>query len=251
MAGTNQFTEALAAFYEYSHEYGDIGDEDFYLDAAAEADGPVLEGACGTGRLYLEFLRHGIDADGFDVSPAMLKILREKAASDSLNPTVWAADFRSIGTDRTYQLVLVPYNSFCNLKGVDDQITALNALHDVLKPGGKLLFDVYVPRYDVIAESFDEWQGIQKFKYEGETLRWRSRATIADQTEQTYLTEQELIDPDGDVVAHNEFVLSHLPPQQVELLACQSSFEQWSVWGGFSREPLTNGDGVQVWELVK
>lgn len=251
MGKTNQFTKELAAFYEYSHNYGDIGDESFYLDAATEADGSVLEGACGTGRLYLELLRQGVDADGFDVSPAMLEILREKAASEGLNPTVWAADLRSIGADRTYQLVLVPYNSFCNLQGVDDQIAALNALHTVLKPGGRLLFDVYVPRYDIIAESFDEWQGVQEFKYEGETLRGRSRATIADQTEQTYRTEQELLDPDGEVVVHNEFVLSHLPPQQVELLTRQSPFERWSVWGGFNGEPLTNGDGVQVWELVK
>jgi SAM-dependent methyltransferase len=251
MSETNQFTDELAAFYEYSHDYGDIGDESFYLDAATEADGSVLEGACGTGRLYLELLRHGIDADGFDVSPAMLEMLREKAASEDLTPTVWAADLRSIGADRTYQLVLVPYNSFCNLQGVDDQIAALNALHSVLTPGGRLLFDVYVPRHDVIATSFDEWHGGQEFTYDGEPLRGRSRATIADQIEQTYRTEQELVTPDGDVVVHDEFVLSHLPPQQVELLARQSPFERWSAWGGFNGEPLTNGDSVQVWELVK
>lgn len=251
MVETNQFTDEFAAFYDASHTYGDIGDESFYLDAATDADGAVLEGACGTGRLYLELLCHGIDVDGFDVSPPMLAILREKAAVDDLRPTVWAADLRSIGADRTYTLVLVPYNSFCNLQSIDDQIAALNALHSVLKPGGRLLFDVYVPRHDVIAESFDEWHGDQTFTYDGETLRGRSRATIADQVEQTYRTEQEIVDADGDVVAHDEFVLSHLPPQQVELLVRQSPFERWSVCGGFNGEPLTDGDSVQVWELVK
>lgn len=251
MVDTNQFTDEFAAFYDASLTDSDIGDESFYLDAATDADGPVLEGACGAGRLYLEFLRHGIDADGFDVSPSMLAILREKAAADDLHPTVWAADLRSIGVDRTYSLVLIPYNSFCSLQSVDDQIAALSAVYRVLKPGGRLLFDVYVPRHDVIDESFDEWHGVQEFIDDGETLRGRSRATIADQVEQTYRTEQELLDADGDVVAHDEFVLSHLPPQQVELLARQSLFEQWSVCGGFNGEPLTDGDSVQVWELVK
>ena len=181
----------------------------------------------------------------------MLGILREKAASEGLNPTVWAADLRSIGADRTYELVLVPYISFSNMQQVEDQIAALNALHGVLKPGGRLLFDIYVPRHDVIAESFDEWQGIQEFRYRGETLRGRSRASIADQMKQTYRTEQELLDSDGEVVARAEFVLSHLPTQQVELLARQSPFEEWSVWGGFDNEPLSDGDSVQVWELVK
>lgn len=251
MSKINQFSEELAAFYEASHDYGDIGDESFYLDAATSADGSVLEGACGTGRLYLELLRHGVDADGFDVSSAMLEILREKAATGDLTPTVWEADLRSIDADRAYSLALVPYNSFCNLQGVEDQLMALKAFHDVIKPGGRLLFDVYVPRYDVIAKSFGEWQDIQEVEYDGTQLRGRSRTTIADQVEQTYRAEQELLDENGDVVARDEFVLSHLPPQQVELLARQSAFEQWSVSGGFDGEPLTDGDSVQVWELVK
>jgi SAM-dependent methyltransferase len=251
MSETNGFSAELAAFYEATHDYGDIGDESFYLDAATGADGPVLEGACGTGRLYLELLRRGVDADGFDVSPAMLEILREKAAAEGLTPSVWEADLRSIAANRDYALALVPYNSFCNLPEVDDQLAALEAFYDVLEPGGRLLFDAYVPRYDVIAEAFGEWQEVQTVEYEGTELRGRSRTTIADQVTQTYRAEQELLDADDGVVARDEFVLSHLPPQQVELLARRSPFEQWSVRGGFDGEPLTDGDGVQVWELVK
>lgn len=251
MSRVNQFSKELAAFYEASHNYGDIGDESFYLDAATSADGPVLEGACGSGRLYLELLRRDVDADGFDVSPTMLDILREKAASEDLTPSVWEADLRSIDANRTYTLALVPYNSFYNLPEVDDQLEALEAFYDVLEPGGRLLFDVYVPRYDVIAESFGEWQDVQEVEYDGTQLRGRSRTTIADQVKQTYRAEQELLDEHGDVVARDEFVLSHLPPQQVELLARLSPFEQWSASGGFDGDPLTDGDSVQVWELVK
>jgi len=251
MDDANRFSPELAAFYESGHGYGDVGDESFYLDAATSADGPVLEGACGTGRLYLEFLRRGVDADGFDVSPSMLDILREKAAAENLTPTVWEADLRSIDADRTYSLAVVPYNSFCNLREVDDQLAALEAFHDVLEPGGRLLFDAFVPRYDVIAESFGEWQDGRVFEHEGAQLRGQSRATIESQVDQTYRTEQQLLNTDGDVVARDEFLLSHLPPQQVELLARQSSFQRWSVRGGFDDDPLADGDDVQVWELVK
>lgn len=259
MDDENRFSGELATFYEASHDYGDVGDESFYVDAATDADGPVLEGACGSGRLYLELLRRGVDADGFDVSPAMLEILREKATAEELSPTVWEADLRSVDAERTYALAFVPYNSLCNLRTVDDQLGALEALHDVLEPGGRLLFDAYVPRYDVIAESFGEWQDLQEAEYEGTVLRGRSRATIENEVEQTYRTEQELLDADGDDVAREEFVLSHLPPQQVELLARLSPFERWSASGGFDgeplgdgdREPLADGDGVQVWELLK
>jgi len=251
MSEPNRFSSPLAAFYEARHESGTVGDESFYLDAATDADGPVLEGACGSGRLYLELLRRGVDADGFDVSAPMLTRLRETAASDGLCPTVWQADLRSVGAARSYALAIVPYNSICNLRSVDDQLAALESLYGVLEPGGRLLFDVYVPRYDVIADAFGEWRESQEIEYEGTRLRGWVRTTIEDQVEQTYRARQELRDADGAVVACDEFVLSHLPAQQVELLARQSPFDRWSVSGGFDGEPLTDGDGVQLWELVK
>lgn len=251
MSSGNRFSELLAAFYEATHDHGDVGDESFYVDLATATDGPVLEGACGTGRLYLEFLRRGVDADGFDASRPMLRILRSKATDEGLTPSVWQGDLRSVGTDRTYPLAIVPYNSVCNLRTVDDQLAALERFHEVLEPGGRLVFDAYVPRFDVIADSFGDWQDGREFEYEGRTLVGRSRATVADQAKHTYRTEQEVLDPDGEVVARDEFVLSHLPPQQVELLARQSPFEKWSVQGGFDGGPLTDGDGIQVWELTK
>lgn len=251
MSDPNRFPPELAAFYEASNDFGDVGDEAFYIDAAVAADGPVLEGACGTGRIYLELLRRGVDADGFDVSRPMLRILREDPASEGLSPSVWQADLRSIATDRTYALAIIPYVSFSNLRTVDDQVAALEAFHDVLEPGGRLLFDVFVPRYDVVAESFGDWQGRQEFEFRGRGLVGRSRATVEDRVEGTYRTEQQVLDADGEVLVHEEFGLSHLPPQQVELLARQSPFDRWSVYGGFDGEPLTDGDAVQVWELVK
>lgn len=250
MSEVNRYSEPLAAFYEATHD-GDVGDESFYLGAAVEADGPVLEAACGTGRLYLELLDHGVDADGFDVSRPMLNVLREKAAVEGLTPSVWQADLRTVRVDRTYARVVVPYNSICNLQGVDDQVTALESLYELLAPGGRLLFDAYVPRYDVIADSFGEWQSPKKFEYEGTPLVGRTRATLADQVEGTYRTEHEIRTPDDELVTRESFVVSHLPPQQVELLARHSSFSQWSVTGEFTDDPLESGDCVQVWELVK
>lgn len=251
MADPNRYSEEIALLYDATHDYGDVGDESFYVEAARQADGPVLEGACGTGRLYLELLRRGVDADGFDVSPAMLERLREAASEEGLSPSVWTDDLRSFDTGRRYALAIVPYNSVPTLRTVDDQFAALEALHAALEPGGRLVFDAYVPRYDVVADAFGEWRSVGTIERDGETLRGRSRARIDDEVNQTYRTEQELVTVDGAVVARDEFVLSHLPPQQVELLARASPFEEWTAWGGFDRAPLTDGADVQVWELVK
>src|SRR6266516_7147029 len=56
----------------------------FYLETARAARGPVLEAACGTGRVLIPTREAGVDIDGFDREPAMLERLRAKAACRGL-----------------------------------------------------------------------------------------------------------------------------------------------------------------------
>ncbi len=54
--------------------------EAFYRQEARARGGPVLELACGTGRLTLPLARDGHDVVGLDASEAMLAGARRKAA---------------------------------------------------------------------------------------------------------------------------------------------------------------------------
>ena len=54
----------------------DLVDLPFYLDLAEQTVGPILEIACGTGRVLLPIARKGIEIHGVDNSRPMLKILR-------------------------------------------------------------------------------------------------------------------------------------------------------------------------------
>ena len=62
---------ALARLYDLDLT-DDPGDLDLYLALADRADGPVLELACGTGRVLIPTARAGITITGLDVSPHML-----------------------------------------------------------------------------------------------------------------------------------------------------------------------------------
>jgi cyclopropane fatty-acyl-phospholipid synthase-like methyltransferase len=78
-----------AAFTDAQYRAAEMPDSDYYREQATAADGPVLELGCGTGRVYLAMLRAGVDADGIDLSAASLSALRENAAEEGLEPTVW------------------------------------------------------------------------------------------------------------------------------------------------------------------
>jgi 2-polyprenyl-3-methyl-5-hydroxy-6-metoxy-1,4-benzoquinol methylase len=51
---------------------------DFYVGLARAAKGPVLDIACGTGRVLLPVLQTGVDADGIDLFLPMLETARQK-----------------------------------------------------------------------------------------------------------------------------------------------------------------------------
>ena len=53
---------------------------DFYVDLALKANGPVLDIACGTGRIPLPCMQVGVDIEGLDLFEPMLKRLRANAA---------------------------------------------------------------------------------------------------------------------------------------------------------------------------
>ncbi len=52
------------------------------------ANGPILEPMCGTGRFLLPLIEDGFDVHGFDASDHMLGVLHAKAKPKNLKPTV-------------------------------------------------------------------------------------------------------------------------------------------------------------------
>ena len=52
----------------------------FYATLARETGGPVLEIACGTGRVAIPIARRGFAVTGLDVVPGMLELARGKSA---------------------------------------------------------------------------------------------------------------------------------------------------------------------------
>ena len=236
----------------YDHRYADAdrGDVRFYAERARKADGPTLELACGTGRVYLELLRAGVDADGIDVDPASLDRLRERAAEAGLSPSVREGDMTDLDVDRAYDLVVCPFNAVQHATNLTAQRATLDGVYDALAPGGRFVFDVFVPNFDVICETYGEWRETTT-EHEGREYTVRTRTRIANEVEQSFVVETEACDPTGEVFHREEHELAMLPKPHVELLADESPFAARSVAGSFDGEPIVDGDGVQVWTLEK
>lgn len=138
----NPFDE-LARFYDWEHADYDP-DVPLYQDFARRTGGPILEVACGSGRLMAPLLKLGERVVGVDSSGPMLRRAHDALAAAGLlrRAGLHEADVRQLALDERFRLVVYGLDSFGLLLSVDDQLAALRAIGRHLVPGGLLVLDV-------------------------------------------------------------------------------------------------------------
>lgn len=148
---------SVADLYDYVVPYYGRTDVNFWVDAAKECGGPVLEVGCGTGRVLLPTARAGIEITGLDASPHMLAMCRERLAKEPKDVQsrvqLVQADMRNFNLTRTFALATIPFRPFQHLLTVPDQTSCLANIHHHLAGGGLLIFDLYNPSLDFLVNS--------------------------------------------------------------------------------------------------
>lgn len=237
-------------FMDTVYRAADRDDVDYYVDRATTVDGPVLELGCGSGRIYLELLEAGVDADGIDRSAEALAVLREHADERGLEPSVCQADMAAFSADREYALVICPFNAIQELTTIETQRALFESVSDALAPGGLFVFDTFVPDIEYIAETWGEWQQ-RTIEFRGDPVEYHTRSRLVDEVTQEYVSEKKAITRDGDRLFSVEGRAVLLPYCELEFLVRSSPFESWDVTGDYTDEPLTDGHSAQVWTLER
>ncbi|MEZ4669496.1 MAG: class I SAM-dependent methyltransferase [Anaerolineae bacterium] len=141
--------------YEYDAE-NTSGDEiNFYLGLAHEFGGPILDLACGTGRLTIPLAQAGYATTGLDIAAPMVEHGRRKGAG---LPVQWhVADCRSFQLDERFALITMTGNSFQAFLTRPDQEAVLACIREHLQAGGIFAFEVrnpYLETFDTPQEEF-------------------------------------------------------------------------------------------------
>lgn len=208
----------------------------FYRDLAGATDGPALEVGVGTGRVYLDLRREGLDVDGIDVSAGMLDRLREKAADEGLDVSVWQGDVTALDTERAYGLVYCPARAFNHLATLAEQRAAVRSVHDALAPGGRFALNTFVPDPEFVAEHYGTWDG-REVTVDGEAFTVELRTDLEDAVELVAEYRKRIVQ-DGEVLAEVATPLALVSKRQFELLFEVAGFSEWRFYGGFERDPL-------------
>src|ERR1044072_1604231 len=78
---------------------------EFYRRQVSRYGQPVLELACGTGRLTIPLAAGGVDITGLDVSPQMLELAAMKARKRHLRIPLVRGDVRAFDLGRKFQFI--------------------------------------------------------------------------------------------------------------------------------------------------
>jgi len=125
----------------YDAELADRGDGGFWTWAAGEPrPARVLELGCGTGRATAFLARSAARVVGFDLSPELVAVARQKLAGHS-NVELFAADMRDLTLRERFDLVTAVDDPFSHLTEDEDRARAFTAAVRHLAPGGRFLLD--------------------------------------------------------------------------------------------------------------
>ena len=111
--------------------------------AGRAGTGRALELAVGTGRIAIPLAEKGVDVTGGDISPDMLRVLREKDPSGTVSTIL--GDMTEPDVTGDFALVYLIANGLCELPTQDAQVRCLAAAANLLAPGGSLVLEATLP----------------------------------------------------------------------------------------------------------
>jgi SAM-dependent methyltransferase len=204
-------------------------DIDFYVEEARAAGGPVVELACGTGRISVPIAKAGVHLIGVDASTGMLEMARAYAAAEGVELDLRLGDMREPPVPERVELALIPFRSLLHMTTEADRLRALGGARSVLAPGGRLVFDVFAPARDDIEETHGRWLERE--------LGIHERADWDEDTRTLTLSVRR-----GEEASSME--LAWLSPAEWRLLLHRAGFDVESQWGWFDRRPYAGGEDV-------
>jgi SAM-dependent methyltransferase len=223
-------------------------DIEFYKKEAKKVDGKVLEVGCGTGRVYLELLKEGIDIYGIDISKRMLEELKRKAKAMSLIPKVRIGDMRNFKFKEKFSLIIVPFRTFLYNLTTEDQLKTLKNFKRNLKENGKVILNFFYPDIERMM-SFGKESEELIVTDTGEYVV-RERSYFVDEINQIIETSV-VVYKQGELYWKGSYRFALIYKREFELLLRLAGFRKWEVYGGFDYKPLTSYKQEMVWIIEK
>jgi len=241
----------MRGLYDDGRHYDSLmpgpNDLPFFQSQARKYGDPVLELACGTGRLTIPLRLAGADIVGLDNSQSMLEVARDKTAKSGIEIEYVHADARSFSLGRLFRLIFIANNSLSHLLRREDVEACFRCVREHLAPEGRFIVDVFTPWVHFLAR--DPAQPYQIGQYQdpagrgqitvSETGRYDSATQVKHSTFHYQRDEQ----PEGWDVS---LTMRMFYPQEIDALLVYNGFTIENKYGDFDQMPYGAASPKQV-----
>jgi SAM-dependent methyltransferase len=224
-----------------------VADIPFYVEEARRAAGPVLELACGTGRLTIPIAQAGVEIVGLDLTPSMLDHARDKARQAGVQISWVEGDCRTFDLARKFSLIFIGFNSMQHLHDHASLAALFANVRKHLAPGGRFIFDVFNPSIAILNRDYSQ-RFLERY-YEDPDGRgkvaFEQTAVYDDAAQVNHITVYFSL-PDEKDFRVEQLDLRCFFPQELDMLVRANGFEIEAKYGNFERKPFASRDMKQV-----
>jgi SAM-dependent methyltransferase len=220
-----------------------IDDIPFYQYWAKEANGSILELACGTGRVAKPLLDKGYNYTGLDLSPVFIDHCKSKYP----NGQFITSDMRDFNVGQKFDLISIPFNSFLHLYTEDEMNRCLKSAQNHLAKNGQFLLDIFVPD--------------PEFLYRDPNKRYEEMTITHPQGGECIIWQKNQYDEDTEInhihwffdrgnggpQDEDEFDMRMIYPDTMDRLLTDSGFTIEEKWGDYDGEAFDETSLLQLY----
>jgi len=224
----------------------DLQDEGYYDDYplterwARAIGGPLLDLACGTGRMAFRMAALGYQVTGVDITPEMIARARQKAAQQAVSIDWVVANARTFHLQKQFPFIYMLENAWQFFLTRADQEAMLARVREHLLPEGCFLFETRNPSPRNLLEVRHPG-GDTYTTSDGGPLMVTEQQHYDPMTQiQHYTRHLTFLQPGGVQDEKTlRVALRYVFPQEMEALLFYNGFQIRSCYGSWQQEPLT------------
>ena len=224
-----------------------VEDIPFYLSQVRKYGEPVLELACGTGRITIPLAEQGIQIAGLDISDSMLAQAKKKTTEKGLNIEWIKSDFRDFNLDKKFNLIFLPFNTVAHLHDLKSIESCFSCVKRHLTDQGRFIIDIFNPSLDILIRDPSKRYPVSEYPdpdgkgyvvitennvYDKATqikrIKWYYK--IGDQTEETI----------------EELNMRIFFPQELDMLLYYNGFTVEAKFGNYDQTPFVSSSPKQL-----
>ncbi len=217
----------------------------FYVRYAKMYGSPVLELACGTGRITIPIAKEGLSVIGLDFSEKMLDHAKRKSKENDLDIEWVQGDMINFSLNKKFCTIIMPGAA---MNWIVDNKSMENCLINVrkhLKQNGRFIFDAFNPDLDILQREGSKIYPMYDYPNpEGEGTVFVAGSNSYDKVSQINYFNSYYKFEGKEIV--KELKLRMFFPQELDALLYYNGFIIDNKYGTFKEEPFNSDSNLQI-----